>query len=364
MPWFGQGGKKGKLPGATELQVQRTKQIESLRRGNLNVIETLRDVEYRLTIQAAGNSLTLIINLPPQFPQDKPSITVQPAVRHPWVDSNSKVINCPNINNFSVHSSLNTAVQAVVDEFRSNPPALVSHVQYPVNTPNRGYPSMFPVTTNIFSIYPSMPSYTSPASPTETTTSPSQNATSTTETQLSNCDTSIPDFSQTNIMSTFPELKDKGRLEMLEILNEEEKILEIIQKMPQVQQVVQEREKQSCKCTELAKENLSKKPVIEDLKQQVSEMMQEFESLRTQFESNQEKQCSLIDQFHPSVIQNNLKVAILEAEEESEKIVEDFLDKKIDIEEFTTQFLEKRALYHTRRAKEEKMNHMSIDQGF
>lgn len=38
-------------------------------------------------------------NLPPQFPQDKPCITVQPAVRHPWVDVNSKVSNCPNINN-------------------------------------------------------------------------------------------------------------------------------------------------------------------------------------------------------------------------------------------------------------------------
>ena len=57
--------------------------------------------------------------------------------------------------------------------------------------------------------------------------------------------------------------------------------------------------------------------------------MQEFETLRSQFESHQERQCSLMDQFHPGVIQNNLKVAILEAEEESEKIVEDFLDSEL-----------------------------------
>lgn len=38
-------------------------------------------------------------NLPPQFPQDKPCIKVQPPVRHPWVDSNSKVVGCPNLNN-------------------------------------------------------------------------------------------------------------------------------------------------------------------------------------------------------------------------------------------------------------------------
>ena len=35
-----------------------------------------------------------------------------------------------------------------------------------------------------------------------------------------------------------------------------------------------------------------------------------------------------MDQFHPTVIQNNLKVAILEADEESEKVVEEFLDSK------------------------------------
>ena len=54
----------------------------------------------------------------------------------------------------------------------------------------------------------------------------------------------------------------------------------------------------------------------------------EFDHLRTEFEGNQEKQLSLMDQYHPTVIQNNLKVAILEADEESEKIAEEFLDSE------------------------------------
>lgn len=360
MPWFGQEKKKGKLPGATELQIQRSKQIESLRRGNLNVVETLRDVEYRITIQTGGNSVTLIVFLPPQFPQDKPVITIQPPVRHLWVDVNSKVVNCPNINSFSVHSSLHSAVQAVVDEFMNNPPVVVSQVPYQPGS--RGYPSMFQTTANIFSIYPSMPSYTSPTSTTETTVSSSQNSTQVPET--TNCDSTIPDFSQADIFSTFPELKTKGRTELLEIVNEEEKILEIIQNMPEVKRVVEEREKISCRCTELAKENLSKKPVINDLKIQLREQLRQFESLRAEFEKNQEKQMLLMDQFHPSMIQNNLKVAILETEEESDRVVEEFLDKKIDVEEFTSKFLEKRELYHTRRVKDEKMNHLNTDPGY
>ena len=40
--------------------------------------------------------------LPPQFPQDPPSITVQPLVNHQWVDPQGKLIGCPNLNSVSL----------------------------------------------------------------------------------------------------------------------------------------------------------------------------------------------------------------------------------------------------------------------
>ena len=54
----------------------------------------------------------------------------------------------------------------------------------------------------------------------------------------------------------------------------------------------------------------------------------EFDRLRAEFETHQEQQFELMDQFQPSVIQNNLKVAILVAEEESESVVENFMESK------------------------------------
>lgn len=39
---------------------------------------------------------------------------------------------------------------------------------------------------------------------------------------------------------------------MLEILNEEQKILDLIQQMPEVRQIVENLEKLSCNCTDLA----------------------------------------------------------------------------------------------------------------
>jgi len=41
-------------------------------------------------------------------------------------------------------------------------------------------------------------------------------------------------------------------MEMLELVNEEDRVLDIIQSMPEVLRVVEDREKMSCKCTDLA----------------------------------------------------------------------------------------------------------------
>ena len=43
-----------------------------------------------------------------------------------------------------------------------------------------------------------------------------------------------------------------SRRELYEILEEENKILEIIQELPQIKTIAEEREKISCKCTDLA----------------------------------------------------------------------------------------------------------------
>jgi hypothetical protein len=43
--------------------------------------------------------------LPPQFPQDPPSITVQPLVNHQWVDPQGKLIGCPNLNSVSLKNA-------------------------------------------------------------------------------------------------------------------------------------------------------------------------------------------------------------------------------------------------------------------
>lgn len=357
MPWFGQGGKKHKHSASTELQSQKAKQIDSLRNGNLKVAESIKDVEYRVSFQVTGVNTCLIVFLPPHFPQDRPEVKVEPRLRHAWVDQHMKVTGCPNINNFSVHSSLYTAIQAIIEDFMTNPPNFLnSSVHVPPQPATRGYPSLFPMTTNnIFNIYPSMNSTASTSPTAETNISPSQ---ASDPVPSSNISIPLPDMSQMTVTERFPHLQDKSCHELVDILEGEGRIMEEIQALPEVHQLVKRTEELSCQCKQLAKENLEKKPLIEELKQTLREKLSEFESMRDTFERRQEQQLSLMDQFHPTIIQNNLKVAILEAEEESDRVVEEFLDKKINVDEFQQKFLEKRSLYHTRRVKEEKMSRM------
>lgn len=53
-----------------------------------------------------------------------------------------------------------------------------------------------------------------------------------------------------------------------------------------------------------------------------------LESGKQGFERDCERHLSLLDQFSPSNIQTNLKVAVMEAEEETERIAEDFMNSK------------------------------------
>lgn len=296
-------------------------------------------------------------SLPPQFPQDPPSVTAQPFLCHPWVDNQAKVVGCPNLQAFSMHSSLAVAVKSIIEEFKRNPPQIMSQAPFGTAMP---YPSAgVPPTT-----YPGYNLAGYPAPPTlptmnEGTTVPD----SAPKTEDSSCSSTgssnIPD-----VYTAFPDLKNKSLSELNELLNEEDKILEMIQKLPDVCRIVEERENLSRKCIELARENLTKRPTIDQLKTWVADKHHQFEKTMEEYEQDQDRLLSLSDQFNLTNIQTNLKVALLEAEEESEKMVDDFLSKKIDIDEFRQNFIKARSLCHSRRAKEEKLNQMILHQGY
>ncbi|XP_051821423.1 vacuolar protein sorting-associated protein 37A isoform X2 [Antechinus flavipes] len=120
----GAGGGGGGAGGLTSLQQQKQRLIDSLRAAHASIAEIQKDVEYRLPFTV--NNLTININifLPPQFPQEKPVISVYPPIRHHLMDKHGVYVTCPLVNNFTMHSDLGKIVQSLLDEFWKNPPVL------------------------------------------------------------------------------------------------------------------------------------------------------------------------------------------------------------------------------------------------
>ncbi|KAJ0050710.1 hypothetical protein NL108_005078, partial [Boleophthalmus pectinirostris] len=89
--------------------------------------EIQKDVEYRIPFTVNNSTISVNILLPPQFPQEKPMVSVYPPVGHHLVDGNNgTIVTCPLITNFGMHSDLGKVIQTLLDELWKSPPALIS----------------------------------------------------------------------------------------------------------------------------------------------------------------------------------------------------------------------------------------------
>nr|XP_006816962.1 PREDICTED: vacuolar protein sorting-associated protein 37A-like [Saccoglossus kowalevskii] len=162
-------------------------------------------------------------------------------------------------------------------------------------------------------------------------------------------------YTMPTVPTSFPDLHSKT-VSQLQAFNAEEHILaEYSLNLPQMKKLQVDR-LDLCNANEdLAKINLRKKPYLESQKEELRQKYEILEQLRKQFDIDCQKQQTLSERYNPSNLLTHLKIASAEAEEESEKIADLFLDKQIDIESFVQQFMEKRKLCHTRKGKEEKL---------
>ncbi|GFR90672.1 vacuolar protein sorting-associated protein 37A-like [Elysia marginata] len=331
-----------------------------------------------MVFHSSGTNLTIQITLPPQFPGERPTLTIQPAVNHPWVDANMKVIGCPSLNNFSMHSDLGQTVHSVLEEFQKSPPAIVpQHYILGFNRPTISQTAASPPQGSgiISTPAPPLPPYPNSQPPVMPPPNFQGNQVSPVPPPLPPRRPPMPanesvanstpaaTFAVPNILSEFPMLNDLKIFELQELADDEDRIHEMVQKVPNLVDFMQQREDLSSTCVQLAQSNLLLKPKIESLKSEVVEKNSELDRIKTDFEQHCQKHMTLSEQYHPSHIQTNLKVAVMEADEESENIAEKFLEKDIDVDEFVKTFMEKRTLCYLRRAKEEKLNQIALSQG-
>uniref|UniRef100_A0A3Q2VU64 VPS37A subunit of ESCRT-I n=1 Tax=Haplochromis burtoni TaxID=8153 RepID=A0A3Q2VU64_HAPBU len=376
MNWFFPTSKgSGSLPPLNSLQQQRQRQIESLKAAHPSLAEIQKDVEYRIPFTVNNSTISVNILLPPQFPQEKPVVSVFPPVGHHLVDSNNgTMIKSPLITNFGMHSDLGKVIQSLLDEFWKSPPALMS------SGPS-GFPYMYK--SSGIAPYPNPafhfgsrhmgPSQTPPSGPAPApmphpgvdsalgpprapapygiiSDLPLPVPIGDSETRLNGHVYKMPE-----IPESFPELCDMNLTQLSDMSENEDVLLKFFVSLPQLKQVTSDKEELVNSILDMAKKNLQMEPHLEGKRQEMLYKYEQLTQMKSAFETKMQRQHELNESCSLSTLQARLKVAAHQAEEESEETAENFLEGRIDIDEFLNSFMEKRTLCHSRRAKEEKL---------
>lgn len=374
MSWLFRNDKGGgPLPPLTSLQQQRQRQIESLRASHSTLAEIQKDVEYRLPFTVNNLPININILLPPQFPQEKPVISVYPPVRHHLVDKQGVYVICPLINNFTMHSDLGKIIQSLLDEFWKNPPVLIPSSSYPYLYSNPA--GMPPYASQGFTFLPPYPTQEAnravpvtdtvlPPSPNCSTAKPAAPAyglitdlpipVPSTE-ALSQVGLNGFSYKMPDVPEVFPELSELSASQLSDINDQEDLLLEQFLNLPLLKQVIMDKDELVKNIEELARKNLQMEPVLETKRHAILDKYEVLTQMKSSFEKKMQRQHELSESCSLSALQASLKVSAHEAEEESDNIAEDFLEGKTETEDFLSNFMEKRTSYHCRRAKEEKL---------
>ncbi|XP_054972271.1 vacuolar protein sorting-associated protein 37A isoform X4 [Pan paniscus] len=345
-----------------------TKSASSSAAGSPGGLTSLQQQKQRL-IESLRNSHSRL--LPPQFPQEKPVISVYPPIRHHLMDKQGVYVTSPLVNNFTMHSDLGKIIQSLLDEFWKNPPVLAptsTAFPYLYSNPSgmsayasQGFPFLppYPPQEANRSITSLSVADTVSSSTTSHTTAkpaaPSFGVLSNLPLPIPTVDASIPTsqngfgYKMPDVPDAFPELSELSVSQLTDMNEQEEVLLEQFLTLPQLKQIITDKDDLVKSIEELARKNLLLEPILEAKRQTV------LDKMKSTFEKKMQRQHELSESCSASALQARLKVAAHEAEEESDNIAEDFLEGKMEIDDFLSSFMEKRTICHCRRAKEEKL---------
>ncbi|KAM9194340.1 vacuolar protein sorting-associated protein 37B isoform 2-T2 [Dugong dugon] len=149
-------------------------------------------------------------------------------------------------------------------------------------------------------------------------------------------------------------------VQLNELLEDEEQLAEMVQKMEETQSVQLNKEMTLTSNRSLAEGNLLYQPRLDTLK---ASLTQKYQELQVLFEAYQIKKTKLDKQSNNASVETLL--ALLQAEgakieEDTENMAEKFLDGELPLDSFIDVYQSKRKLAHMRRVKIEKLQEMVL----
>lgn len=316
-------------------QKARKKQIEKLRQQKLSVTSLHGDTQYKVEfIVKYDNTITrysIVIDLPPAFPNEPPVLFVQPPCSHKYLDAAQMVVNFPPLENFKKKQDLSSVVKHLVAEFEKSPPIPLVLNEFEQQQQEE-----------ILRIY-------TPTRPEEMPTI-----------HIANDNCSIPEqsYSGPRLPDILPEIEDLSLEELKELDSDEMQLLALFHGTELAKGISEKREEISKRIESIANENLSKSGELESLKTELVQKHEMCRSLKDEYDKNLLKFNEATEWMSLPNLSLTMQVAAADQEQKSEQIVESFLEGNTDVAEFTKEFLKTKTLATIRKAKEDKIGHI------
>ncbi|XP_059053088.1 vacuolar protein sorting-associated protein 37B [Achroia grisella] len=146
--------------------------------------------------------------------------------------------------------------------------------------------------------------------------------------------------------------------ELKEMLNDDTKFDAVLKDVKQVKDWDTEKEMIIASNRSLAEFNLSKEPELEQLKSDVQQKSEVGEQLCSRIQELLDNYKTKSAGISPDATLAVLQTSAAESEEDSEKMAQDFLSGKIEVDKFLEQFEPIRKNMHLRKFKAEKMSEL------
>nr|XP_002126936.1 vacuolar protein sorting-associated protein 37B-like [Ciona intestinalis] len=156
-------------------------------------------------------------------------------------------------------------------------------------------------------------------------------------------------------------LEDASKDELQMLIDNEDKILEIVMDDKKVKDMKMDNVMQQASNRSIADDNISKEPHLTQLRDALAEKYETLKQLNDTFLLNQAKLESLQKDTNLETTLAVLQTTCAQTEEESEELAEAFFAGNLSIGEFLTQFKAKRMLAHNRHIKTDKMKELVLE---
>ncbi|KAG0749061.1 hypothetical protein G6F57_005658 [Rhizopus arrhizus] len=281
----------------------KTQQINSLFAHNPTTTTAVENQLYELQLSEKDKT-SLLINLPPQFPEEPPVITFSPThMRHPLLETDV-VLHDSLLNWKPQQSILGLVVKEIYHEFITRPP-----VKKAVNETARteeGYGYRPP---------PPIPAASNPEH------------------------AAVVKLSQE---------------EVEELLYNETAFDLYFQNMERVKNLKAFQEELRNGNEILAHKNLSREDQLTKLRGEITYLDEKYKADKLEFDAKEKLQQEAFNRFSSATVLTRLKASVYESDELSESVAQSFLDGNLNNESFVKQFREFRKVYHLRASKLEK----------